>query len=97
MADGIERDKLHKAFQYLASDAGAGALDTLHKGLEEFRGQLGDIKLNDAEFKYLSSALMTQRSNDFGNGIPLQAEGVPARSFSAAVNLRHGFVVKAKI
>lgn len=88
--DFIDRKKLSEAFSYLASEKGEEALDLLNEGLEAFRSRIPN-KLSDAEFKYLTSALTTQRSNDF------KAEVAPLRSVSAAVNLRHGFTIKAKI
>lgn len=94
MSDTIDRSKLSKAFSYLSSGEGEHALDKLNEGLEHFRGAIGE-KLNDAEFGYLSTALLQQRSNDFSGraGIPLQG----TRNISPAVNLRHGFQIAAKI
>ena len=94
MSETIDRNKLTKAFSFLASDEGERALSGLHVGLEQFRSSLEE-KLNDAEFKYLSAALLQQRSTDFSGdgGIAIKA----SRGVSAASNLRHGFVINAKI
>lgn len=89
----IDREKLSKAFGFLASEDGRKSIDVLNSGLESFRETM-PVKLSDAEFKYISSALMQQRSNDF------RLAGAPAergRSADMAINLAHGFVVKAKI
>jgi hypothetical protein len=92
MAGSINLDKLSAVFAELASDGGGGPLDTLAKGLDAFRDSVRKHDLNDAEFKYLASALIQQRSNDFSS-----AGAEARRSVSAATNLRHGFVIKAKI
>ena len=90
MPDNIDRANLGRVFSYLASSEGEQALDTLAEGLDTFRREL-PVELNDAEFKYLSAALASQRSNDF------TGDGIHMRTVSSAVNLRHGFVIKAKI
>ena len=90
----IDRSKLSKVFGFLTTDDGVKSLDSLNAGLESFRKTLPE-ELDDAEFKYISSALMQQRSNDFGS-----AQGKPiatSRTSNMAFNLAHGFVVKAKI
>lgn len=92
MAHAIDLDKLSAVFGELASEKGTSALDILAKGLDDFRQNLVNHKLNDAEFKYLASALVNQRSNHLS-----RADADLKRSVSAATNLKHGFVIKAKI
>jgi hypothetical protein len=91
-SDSIDLKKLSGVFGKLTSDSGESALASLDSGLEQFRSKLG-VELNDAEFKYLSSALVSQRSNRYRSDVSHSA----LRSPDAGVNLARGFFVKAKI
>jgi hypothetical protein len=87
----IDLEKLTRIFTYLTTDEGGPALDALASGLEAFRRAL-HTDVNEGEFKYLASALINQRSNQPSSpSVPL------TRTPDAAFNLRHGFVIKAKI
>lgn len=91
-SDSIDLKKLSGVFGQLASNSGDPALASLDAGLESFRSQLG-VDLNDAEFKYLSSALISQRSNHYRGDVSRAA----VRSPDAGFNLARGFFIKAKI
>jgi hypothetical protein len=89
MAHIIDLDTTQKALLHLATDQGEPALDYLSTVLEDFRNRIG-IKLNDAEFKYVINALVSQRSTT-------TTATAATRRPDAAFNLKHGFVIKAKI
>lgn len=91
-SDSIDLKKLSGVFSQLASNSGEAALASLDASLEGFRSQLG-VELNDAEFKYLSSALISQRSNHYRGDVSRTG----LRSPDAGVNLARGFFIKAKI
>ncbi|WAC73508.1 hypothetical protein OU995_01800 [Roseateles sp. SL47] len=91
-SDSIDLKKLSGVFGRLASDSGDTALASLDAGLEGFRSKLG-VELNDAEFKYLSSALVSQRSNHYRADVSHSS----LRSSDAGANLARGFFIKAKI
>jgi hypothetical protein len=91
-SNSIDLKKLSGVFGSLASNSGESALASLDAGLEGFRSKLG-VDLNDAEFKYLSSALVSQRSNHYRS----DAASAALRSSEAGANLARGFFIKAKI